>query len=103
MARAAQAIHEECDYFTVDVSANITAVYDGPALLYGVCVNTVLSAQVLPLTDGSGGAAVVSLAASSAVGTYVKFPGIHFSTGLYVDPNDAATGSITVFYRPYNV
>lgn len=101
MARAAQAVHEECEYFTVNVADNTTTVYDGPALLYGICVNTILSAQVLPILDDT--VTVASLAASAAVGTYVKYPGIRIAKKLIVDPNDAATGSVTIFYRPYNV
>lgn len=90
--------HTECLYKVVDVSNDSTTVYNGPALLYGVYVNTALSAHVLPIVDGS--TTVVSLAASAAAGTNVTFPGIRFETSLIVDPNDSATGSVTVAYLP---
>lgn len=100
-ARPATLVHEECDYEVVDVSVNSTTVYDGPAILYGVYVNTALSAHALPIQDGS--TTVVSIAASAAVGTNETFPGIKFNTSLIVNPNDAATGSVTVAYRPANL
>jgi hypothetical protein len=91
-------VFEECDYAVVDVSNNSTTVYTGPCILFGVYVNTGLSANVLPILDGA--TTVVSLAASAAAGTSILYPGIRFNTSLIVDPNDAATGSITVAYRP---
>ena len=90
--------HTETLYSVVDVSDNSTTVYDGAALLFGVYVNTALSAQALPIVDGS--TTVVSIAASAAVGTNQTFPGIRFETSLIVDPDDSATGSVTVAYRP---
>lgn len=97
-AEATRATHQECLYKVVDVADNSTTVYNGPAILFGVYVNTVLSAHALPLLDGA--TTVVSIAASAAVGTNITFPGIRFETSLIVDPNDAATGSVTVAYRP---
>jgi hypothetical protein len=101
MARSAQLTHTECDYAVVDVGDNSTTVYTGPCILYGVYVNTVLSAHALPILDGS--TTVMSLAASAAVGTNITLPGIRLNTSLIVDPNDAATGSVTIAYRPVNV
>lgn len=98
MAEASRLTHTECQYAVVDVSTNSTTVYDGPALLFGVYVNTALSAHALPIVDGA--TTVVSIAASAAVGTNTTFPGIRFEASLIVDPNDAATGSVTVAYRP---
>lgn len=98
MAEASRVTHTECLYAVVNVADNSTTVYNGPALLFGVYVNTALSAHALPIVDGS--TTVVSIAASAAVGTNITFPGIRFETSLIVDPNDAATGSVTVAYRP---
>lgn len=95
---ASELVHTECRYAVVDVADNSTTVYNGPAILHGVYVNTALSAHVLPIKDGS--TTVVSLAASAAAGTSILYPGIRFETSLIVDPNDAATGSVTVAYRP---
>lgn len=98
MAEASRLAHTECLYAVVDVSTNSTTVHDGPALLFGVYVNTALSAHALPIADNT--TTVVSIAASAAVGTNITFPGIRFETSMIVDPNDAATGSVTVAYRP---
>lgn len=97
-AANSQLSHNECLYAVVNVADNSTTVYAGPCLLFGIYVNTVLSAHVLPVADGS--TTVVSLAASAAAGTSILYPGIKFNTSLVVDPNDAATGSITVAYLP---
>lgn len=83
----------------VDVSANSTTVSAGPAVLLGVYVNTVLSAHACPIENGS--TALVTLVASLAAGTNLQFgDGIVFPSSLVVNPNDAATGSITVMWRP---
>jgi hypothetical protein len=100
MSRPAQLTHCECEYAVVDVATNSTTVYTGPCILYGVYVNTVLSAHALPIVDGT--TTVVSVVASAAVGTNITFPGIRFNTSLIVDPNDAATGSVTIAYRTVN-
>lgn len=98
LAEASRLSHTETLYKVVDVSDDTTTVYNGPALLFGVYVNTGLSAHVLPITDDT--TTVVSIAASAAAGTNTTFPGIRFETSMIVNPNDAATGSVTVAYRP---
>ncbi len=98
--KRAQAVHMQSEYSIVDVSDNSTTVYTGPCLLYGIYVNTVLSAHACPIKDGT--TTIVTLPASYVVGAYMPFPGIRFDTSLIVDPNDAATGSITVVYRSVN-
>jgi hypothetical protein len=61
-------------------------------------VHTVLSAHACPIKDNT--TTIASLAASSAVGTTLNFEtGIPFATSLIVDPDDAATGTITVIYE----
>ena len=100
MAKQAQLIQTQCDYAVVSVTDNTTTVYTGPCMLYGIYVNTVLSAHVCPVTDG--GTTVVSLVASAAAGTSIQYPGIRFNTSLIVNPNDSGSGSITVAYRPVN-
>ena len=98
--RFGQLVHEECEYAVVAVATDTTTVFTGPCILYGVYVNTVLSAHVLPITDGS--TTVVSIVASAAAGTSILYPGIRFDTSLIVNPDDAATGSITVAFRRVN-
>lgn len=101
MAREAQLVQMECDYKVVDVADNSTTVYTGPCIYYGSIVTTALSAHALPILDGSN--TVDAFAASAAVGTYHGLNhGVRCATGIVVDPNDAATGNITVFYRPIN-
>lgn len=83
----------------VDVATDSTTVSSVPAVLVGVYVNTALSAHALPIE--SGGVALVTLPASLAAGSNVQFgDGIMFPSNLVVNPNDAATGNITVFWRP---
>lgn len=92
---------DESDASVVDVSTDETDVSStAPALLFGVYVNTALSAQVLPLKDGTGGSTLVTIPASAAAGTMYTFPGLKFDTALIVDPDNAATGNITVAWRP---
>src|SRR5262245_41707472 len=86
-------------YSVVDVADNSTTVSSAGVILYGIFVNTALSAHVLPILDGA--ATVLSLAASAAAGTNLWFDeGIPFPTSLIVDPNDAGTGSITLVWAP---
>lgn len=81
----------------VDVATDSTTVSAGPAYLVGVYINTALSAHALPILDGA--ATKFTLPASAAAGTFYPIEGI-FATSLIVDPNDAATGNITVIWRP---
>jgi len=86
-------------YTVVNVADDSTTVSAAPALLYGIHVNTVLSAAACPIVDGS--TTVLSLAASAAVGTNLWFPdGIPFATSLIVDPDNSATGSVTLVWAP---
>ena len=97
MTFQATRVSEENEYTVVNVADNTTTVFTGPCILNGVYVNTVLSAHACPIKDGT--VAVASLVASAAVGTSIKYPGIRLNTSLIVDPDDAATGSITVAWR----
>lgn len=83
-------------YSVVDVATNSTTVVSSSARLYGIYVNTALSAHALPIQDNT--TAIITIPASTAAGTLYEFPGVLFSTSLVVDPNDAATGNVTLFY-----
>lgn len=98
--REARLIHRECDVDVVDLATDLTTVFTGPCILYSVYVNTVLSADALPIQDGT--IAVITLPASTAAGDNFEFPGIRFDTSLIVDPADSATGNITLNYRTVN-
>lgn len=97
-ADATIGVHGEWLYAVVNVADNSTTVYDGPAILHGVYVNTALSAHALPIKDGS--TTVVTLPASAGAGTLYHPFDIQFATSLIVDPDDSATGNVTVAYRP---
>jgi hypothetical protein len=100
MAREASLVQMECDYAVVNVADNSTTVYASPCIYYGSIVTTVLSAHALPIQDGT--TVIDSYAASAAVGTaHLLTHGVRCAS-LVVDPDDAATGRITVFYRPIN-
>lgn len=91
-------VHFESIGTTVDTSADSTTVYNGPAILLGIYVNTVLSAHTVVISDAA--VAKVTLPASLAAGTNLAFPGIRFTTSLVVDPDNSSTGNITIMYRP---
>ena len=98
-ADATLAIHPECLMSVQDTSNNgPTTIHDGPALLFGVYVNTVLSAHTVVFKDGT--TAKVTLPASLAAGSERDMHGARFETSLVIDPDDASTGNVTVFYRP---
>jgi hypothetical protein len=81
----------------VDVSVNSTTVSAGPAILKGIIVNTALSAAALPIQSGSD--TLVTIPASAAAGShYIYGEGIIFPSTLVVNPDDAATGNITVLW-----
>src|SRR5574343_1875202 len=65
-------------YAVVDLATDSTTVSTGPAVLYGIYVNTVLSAHAAPIKDGT--TTVLSIPASAAAGSMYTFPGIVFGT-----------------------
>lgn len=87
----------EFDYSVVNVADNSTTVHDGLCLLRGIYVNTTLSANDLPILDGA--TTVFTIPGATLSGTWIPFGDVQFTTSLIVDPNDAATGSITVIYK----
>lgn len=91
-------VFQDCLYTTVDVSTDSTTIYTGKCLLLGLYVNTVISAHTVVIKDNA--AAIVTTPASLAAGTNLSFPGIRIETALVVDPDNSATGNITVFWKP---
>lgn len=99
MADATDGVHTECLYSAVDASANTTTVYNGPCIYYGATVTTALSAQVCPIQDNA--TVIDAFVASAAAGTQSRPAcGIRCETSLVVNPDDAATGNLTVYYKP---
>jgi len=96
---ATRGVHPECFMSVQDTSTNgPTTIYNGPCLLMGVYVNTVLSAHTVVLADNA--TAKITLPSTLAAGSERCFYGARFETSLVIDPDDASTGNITVFYRP---
>lgn len=85
-------------YSVVDLSNDSTTVCNGPAILAGMFVNTALSAHALPILDG--GTTVFTVPASTAAGNYLQFGDTFFQTSLIIDPDNSATGNVTVVYKP---
>lgn len=96
--RATFPSNPESQYTLVDVATDATTVHNGPAVLFGYTINVVLSAHALPIKDGT--TTVLTLAASSAVNVFQPLPGIRFETSLIVDPDNLATGNITLYWLP---
>jgi hypothetical protein len=96
---ATRATHPEC-YMSVQNTGTDgpTTIHNGPALLFGVYVNTVLSAHTVLFKDGT--TTKITLPASLAAGSERCFYGARFETSLIIDPDDNSTGDVTVFYRP---
>jgi hypothetical protein len=83
-----------------DLSDNNTTVYSGAAQIVGVLVHTTLSAHDCPIEDGTNGTAYINIPASTAAGTWIECGNMTYGTSIYVDPDDSATGQITVVYTP---
>jgi len=88
----------EFDTDVVDLTDNSTTVYGGRCLVRSVYVNTDTSAQAILIKDGA--TTVFTIPASTPAGIRFVLGDAHFKTSLVVDPDDSATGSITVTYKP---
>ena len=84
-------------YAVVDTSNNTVTVLNAPGYVYGVTVNTALSAHTVVIQDAT--AAIATIAASAAAGTKIDLFGVYCATSIVVNPDDSSTGSITIFYR----
>lgn len=82
---------------SVDLSDNVTTVTASACLFRGATVTTDISAQDCPITDGTSN--ISGFAASSAVGTQVDGMAVR-AAKLVVDPDDSATGVISVVWKP---
>ena len=100
--RPAKITHNECQYTIVDLADDTTTVFDGPCVLFGLTVTTALTAQDLPVQDGTTNV-IAALPASAVVGTTTQYAGIRCNTSLIVDPDNAATGRVTVIWRKVNI
>lgn len=82
-------------------------VVNGPARLFGVYVNTILSNHVQyiqdydPTSSPLTARTIATIPAQAAAGSMYNFPGVEAEHQLRVlSSNVAATGAITVIYKP---
>lgn len=87
----------EFKWDVVDLSDNSTTVSTRRSILRGAYVNTTTSQETI-IKDGSD--AVFTIPTGAVSGQFVAFGDVVFNGGIVVDPNDAATGSITIVYKP---
>jgi len=83
----------------VDLATDLTTVFGLPAVVRGFYVNTTLSAHICFIKNGSD--IVFTIPASLVAGTVVDFAGeqgVLFDDSIIIDPDDAASGSITIMY-----
>ena len=102
MAKQAQMVQQQTDYATVLMTTNTTTVYTGPVILVGIHVNIALDANACEI-ESVAGTSVFTIAASTAAGTNIDCFSMRLNEALIVNPADAAaSGKITVCYRPVN-
>lgn len=94
---------DEWNYTVVDLATDSTVISAAPAIIGKVWVNVVLSAHACPIMDGA--TTLFSLPASAPATTteataFAFLRGTRCETSLVIDPNDAATGTIVVQWRP---
>ena len=84
----------------VDLATDVTTVSTLPVVVKGVYINTTLSAQACNINNGT--TTVFIIEASKAAGSIIDFAGedgVLFDTSLIVDPDNAATGNLTILYK----
>ncbi len=84
-----------------DLVNDTTTVLATAAVVKGVYINTTMSAHACNINNGSNTLLVIP--AGSTAGTTIDFAGergVLFDTNLIIDPDNAATGDITIFYNP---
>jgi len=83
----------------VDLAVNTTTIVPTPSIIKGIYINTTMSAHTCSLNNGSN--TLLIIPASLVAGTVIDFAGsfgVLFDVNLIVDPDDSATGSLTIFY-----
>ena len=102
MAKQAQMVQQQTDHATVLMTTNTTTVYTGPVILVGIHVNVALDGNACEI-ESVAGTSVFTIAASTAAGTNIDCFSMRLNEALIVNPADAAaSGQITVCYRPVN-
>tara|TARA_R110000803_G_scaffold5230_6_gene17349 strand:+ start:2911 stop:3204 length:294 start_codon:yes stop_codon:yes gene_type:complete len=84
----------------IDLATNISTVSPTAVIVRGYHVNTTVSAHVTNINDGA--TTIFMIPASITAGTSVEFAsdeGVIFENSLIIDPDDSATGNITILYK----
>ena len=89
-------MNREWRYRRVDLADNITTITTVPCLVKGAYINTTLSAQDCEIKDSTNNA--FTIPKSAVQGNAYAFGPARYEDNLIVDPDDSATGSITVIY-----
>ncbi len=89
---------DECEYDIVSADSDVSS--STPALLFGVTVIAATASNVIEIRDATSagsGTVVLSIPASTAIGTYYPCNGIKLDTGLFVD--FTGTGTLRIDWR----
>jgi hypothetical protein len=87
----------EFKWDVVDLTDNATTVSTRRSILRGAYINTTVSLATI-IKNGTD--TVFTLPASTSPGQFIAFGDVVFDAGIVIDPDDSATGSITVVYKP---
>lgn len=88
----------EFNHLVVDLVTDSTTVSTKQCIIRGVYINTLLSAHACLIKNGTE--TVFTLPASTVAGQFIAFGDAWFKDGIVIDPDNSATGSITVVYKP---
>lgn len=87
-----------CEITTVDLATDADVVVtSSPAQLVGIFVSVVMSAHAALIKDSS--TTKITLPASTAAGTRIDCYNANFLTNITVESDNAATGTLLVFWR----
>lgn len=99
-SRSALAPVKDGSFFqSVNLSSDITTVYTGAGYIIGFYVNVSPGVGTTLIKDGTN--AIISIPVGLTAGTWIPLGDIEFLTSLVVDPDNSATGSITIVYQKY--
>lgn len=80
----------------VNMTTASAALSTDNTLLRGVHVQTVLSAQALELSNGSGGTVLFTVPASAPAGSWFEAGDMRFPDGIYVVSTAVTSGVVTI-------
>lgn len=83
---------------SVDLANDVTTITHVPCLVKGLYVTAAMSAHDCAIKNGTE--TLITMPASSPVGASLDDDdGIRFNTNVIVQPDAAATGTVTLMYR----